>query len=788
MISPTFLASFSCATICCIAPLAAALPAVYPTLKQMDMNGELRKVENIHYVFYAKPILDSKEGYSIEMKKNGILEICFTSPRGVFYANQTLSQLLGMAQANMPVPMVDAEGKELPLGKIIDAPDIPFRGTVEGFYGQPWSHEARLAQLAFYGRNKLNTYIYGPKNDPFHSANWREAYPEAEAKKIAELASVAKACHVDFYWAIHPGHNIKWIEEDMRKVIDKFELMYDLGVRHFAVFFDDISGEGTRPEMQARLMEMIQTDFVDKKKDVGELIICPTQYNREWSGGDYLDILGTKLNKKIHIMWTGDTVVHDIDLAGQGWINKRLRRPAFIWWNSPVTDYVRNHLCLGRVYGLGQEKEMTKSMTGFVSNPMDKPEASKIALFSVADYSWNITKFNSDASWKAGIRRIYGKDDAAAMQIFAEHHSDIGENFHKFRREESVRVAPLMAKLNEAMKTNTATKEDLSKVQAEFRSLAEASAHLLTTSHASIAEIRPWLEASQDLGNAGVEICNSLLKADDHKAALAAFIKATAALARMENINLKENQNPYQPGIRVGSLVMTPMAKALAAHQAKALAQQCFGKVSGLAKPLAPPSGRSSMKGVETIRANVAKNNIALNPIFEVYQLPAAGVVELILPAAPEVSRASIKFDGTDITQWAQVEMLDADGKSYPCTVVQKHGDGRLDFAPADGKKIACSMLRLRNKSNKNQPVKLSLMSVNALRLPSIKNPANLTDGDLLTTYLLEKGGSVDFDFPAGMQGAMKIIGEGKFRVKILPDSRGIRLEGEGCVNEIFLR
>ena len=32
------------------------------------------------------------------------------------------------------------------------------------------SHEARLSQLRFYGQNKMNTYIYGPKDDPYHSS------------------------------------------------------------------------------------------------------------------------------------------------------------------------------------------------------------------------------------------------------------------------------------------------------------------------------------------------------------------------------------------------------------------------------------------------------------------------------------------------------------------------------------------------------------------------------------------------------------------------------------------
>ena len=86
--------------------------------------------------------------------------------RGAFYAMQTLRQLGTKA---------GGEGVILPVGEIIDWPDIEFRGTVEGFYGTPWSHEARLSQLRFYGQNKMNTFIYGPKGDPYHSSpHWRD--------------------------------------------------------------------------------------------------------------------------------------------------------------------------------------------------------------------------------------------------------------------------------------------------------------------------------------------------------------------------------------------------------------------------------------------------------------------------------------------------------------------------------------------------------------------------------------------------------------------------------------
>ena len=139
-----------------------------------------------------------------------------------------------------------SDSASLPEITVKDYPAVRYRGVVEGFYGTPWSHEARLRQLRFYGENKMNTYIYGPKNDPYHSCpGWRKPYPEKESAQIRELVKVAAENEVNFVWAIHPGQDIKWNDEDRRLLIAKLESMYNLGVRSFAVFFDDISGEGT---------------------------------------------------------------------------------------------------------------------------------------------------------------------------------------------------------------------------------------------------------------------------------------------------------------------------------------------------------------------------------------------------------------------------------------------------------------------------------------------------------------------------------------------------------------
>ena len=113
---------------------------------------------------YARRIPSKAEGYYLKVGKNEIV-IAGADARGAYYGVQTLAQLLTLPK--------------LPLVEVTDYPDIPYRGVVEGFYGTPWSHEARLRQLEFYGRNKMNVYLYGPKDDPYHSTpNWRKPYPE----------------------------------------------------------------------------------------------------------------------------------------------------------------------------------------------------------------------------------------------------------------------------------------------------------------------------------------------------------------------------------------------------------------------------------------------------------------------------------------------------------------------------------------------------------------------------------------------------------------------------------
>lgn len=412
---------------------------------------------------------------------------------GEFYAVQTLAR------------MIEADGK-LRCGTVLDWPDVQHRGVVEGYYGRPWTPEARFSQFEFYGKYKINTYIYGPKDDPYHHARWWEPYPKDTAELLKKQIKAAHDNHVDFVWAAHVGsiiNNPANAAEDMKKLVAKFEMMYVLGVRSFGVFFDDIFTHNA--ELQSDVCNYVVENFVSKKKDVGPIVMCPSQYNKSWSGGDYLDILGNKLHPSIRVMWTGNSVCTDITEDTVDWVSKRIKRAPYIWWNWPVVDYCASALLLGRTYGL--DKANKAKYSGFVSNPMDKPEASKIALFGVADYCWNVDAFNSEKSWKSGVKQLF-PHYSDAMQTLANHSSDQGPNGHGYRREESVDFKPAIdAALEEYKKSGKISGETEAKLMAEFAKMSKASKKLIKVIPGDNPElweeVEFWVRALGETGKLG---------------------------------------------------------------------------------------------------------------------------------------------------------------------------------------------------------------------------------------------------------------------------------------------
>ena len=456
--------------------------------------------------------------------------------RGAFYGLQTLRQIVAQAENGL-----------LPCVRVNDWPDLPSRGVVEGFYGTPWSHKARLSLIDFYGRYKMNTYIYGPKDDPYHSSpDWRKPYPEDEAADIKELVEACRANYVDFVWAIHPGQDIKWNEEDYAALVAKFENMYALGVRAFAIFFDDISGDGANPYRQVELLNRLGEEFVKVKGDVAPLIICPTDYNRSWANPTErgsLAVYGRELDPSVRVFWTGDYVCSDLTPATLEWVGSRIQRPALYWWNFPVTDYCRHIVMQGPVYGLDQTLT-AENLCGFVSNPMEHAEASKLALYGVADYTWNIEDYDPHANWERGLGVLAGEDAWEAYRTFAIHSCDTESGY---RRDESWET--------EVFDFDDYTQQQYDALLEEFRRVEAAPEEMAEncSNEALMRELSPWLEEFGKLGVRGVRTLELIKVFESGDAA--AFWSAYTA-----NLMSPEEKAAYEAH-KSGSMKLNPFCE-----------------------------------------------------------------------------------------------------------------------------------------------------------------------------------------------------------------------------------
>ena len=639
---------------------------------------------------YRRQIPPHAEGYYLSVGEKEIV-VAGYDERGTYYGVQTLRQLLSAAlsesmsrSASSPksasassVSPASASVSEVALSDsaslpeitVKDYPAVRYRGVVEGFYGTPWSHEARLRQLRFYGENKMNTYIYGPKNDPYHSCpGWRKPYPEKESAQIRELVKVAAENEVNFVWAIHPGQDIKWNDEDRRLLIAKLESMYNLGVRSFAVFFDDISGEGTDPHRQADLLNYIDRHFVKAKPDVTPLVMCPTEYNRSWSNpkGNYLTTLGEKLDPSIQIMWTGDKVVADIKEESMEWINARIRRPAYIWWNFPVSDYVRDHLLLGPVYG--NDTHIASAMSGFVTNPMEHAEASKIAIYGVADYAWNPGQYDAQQAWEAAIREVL-PGAAGELQFFAAHNSDLGINGHNYRREESVEVKPVADRFLKSYLTDgTWRTEDYQQLLSLTRRMQSASDILLvdTENRPLIEEITPWLLQFKLLGEIGEEtlqLAQLIANGSVSESFLSSYRHIRALQQQLYLNDQRYNQNGYQPGMRPASLVIKPLI-----DQTFVAAVERYNRLTGssLAATVeySPHKLVSDVPQIQHLPLQARGKQVLVTPSNEVVRWGAGQKVEIELDKVYPLTGIIVNFFKNEPCPWGRFE-ISVDGKQW---------------------------------------------------------------------------------------------------------------------------
>ncbi|MFJ7932921.1 beta-N-acetylglucosaminidase domain-containing protein [Sporosarcina sp. NPDC096371] len=492
-----------------------------------------------------------------ELEQKGTIAILGGDTDSAYYALASLKMIFDQSA-----------GKELKSVMYEDYADTKWRGFIEGFYGFPWSHENRKSLMQFGGEFKMNSYIFGPKDDKYHNSAWRTLYPEDELAKLKELVDVGHESKTQFVWAIHPGFNmINWnnYDAELNTLLAKLDQLYGIGVRQFGLFMDDISTAQslTDKDKHVRLITDI-ANWIAAKGDVKSLVYTPPFYNQGWTGATgrpYLEALAN-VPENVEIMWTGRSVVGTVNPQDMQWPKDAHGRDPYVWLNWPVNDYKDSRLLLGKGEVL---QPGTKNISGIVSNPMVQAQLSKIALFAVADFTWNVDDFNDNQSWLDSFKYVE-PEVAAELNTVAYHLSDPSPSGHGLVVGESENIKEELKLFLDRFTAGESVEEVGNTLIAEFDDVLNAINVIREESQNEelVKEIEPWLRSLKNVAEAGKRAVLSAksLQSGNVDAAWENLAIATSEMAESKTHTIKKLAYP-DVTVEAGAKRLVPFANEL---------------------------------------------------------------------------------------------------------------------------------------------------------------------------------------------------------------------------------
>ncbi|MFE0177786.1 beta-N-acetylglucosaminidase domain-containing protein [Streptomyces sp. NPDC059002] len=477
---------------------------------------------------------------------------------GLFHAVQTLRQLTGTKTRTMSG------------ARVRDWPGTAVRGMTEGFYGTPWTREQRLAQLDFMGRTKQNRYLYAPGDDLYRQARWREPYPAGQRADFRALAARAKANHVTLAWAVAPGQAMCMSsDKDVKDLTRKIDAMWALGVRAFQLQFQDVSysewhcgqdaetfGSGPKAaaKAQAKVANAVAAHLAERHPDAKPLSLMPTEYFQDGST-EYRAALSDDLDRRVEVAWTGVGVVPRT-ITGRELAGAREAfgpHPLVTMDNYPVNDFAQDRIFLGPY--TGREPAVATGSAALLGNAMEQPSASRIPLFTAADYAWNPRAYRPHESWLAAIDDLAGPDASARGALRALAGNDASS---VLGADESAYLRPLMSDFwrARATKDRAGNEKAAQRLRAAFAVMRQAPERLADSTLDD--EVRPWIEQLARYGEAG-ETAVDMLRAQSDGDGPAAW-RAARSLAKLHK-ELKASH------VTVGKGVLDPfLTRSLKAY------------------------------------------------------------------------------------------------------------------------------------------------------------------------------------------------------------------------------
>jgi hyaluronoglucosaminidase len=298
----------------------------------------------------------------------------------------------------------------------------PPLGLIEGFFGRPWSWDARRESVTALAPHGYRFYLYAPKGDLFLRERWQEPYPDDEMERIAHFARHCRAEGVRFGIGLSPFELHLRPEDGWQSVLGrKLAELDQLRPDDLAILFDDMRGD--IPELASRQAAIVH--FAAERSSASRIVCCPSYYSDDpildivfgERPPAYLDDLGRMLDGAIEIMWTGEEVCsREYSVGHLTRVTGQLRRKPFLWDNYPVNDGARmsQHLHL-RAF-TGRSAAAGNHLAAHGINLALQPVLSRIPALTLAESYAAGDGYEYGGAFERAARAVLGDTLAARVR------------------------------------------------------------------------------------------------------------------------------------------------------------------------------------------------------------------------------------------------------------------------------------------------------------------------------------------------------------------------------------
>jgi hyaluronoglucosaminidase len=290
-----------------------------------------------------------------------------------------------------------------------------FSGYIEGFYGRMLSWDERRLVCDCMDQLSLNTYVYAPKEDPFHRASWRTSYPSSWINNFRNFVKHGAQRDIGVIPCIAPGLSFDYTSRsDYSTLLKKLSAFADCGCRLIGLLMDDIPQTlpnksrgrfSSLGQAHGLLLACLLSD-IRKRYPKLRLWFCPTVYTDQFAPEGiqncaYLKDLSASIPEDVQLLWTGPSVISQrLDRKALAGISRLFKGNIVIWDNLYANDYCPHKLFAGPY--TGRSRSIHNVAKGVLINPTGMPHTDSLLLGVLA-------AFNSGASpeqaWRIATKK-----------------------------------------------------------------------------------------------------------------------------------------------------------------------------------------------------------------------------------------------------------------------------------------------------------------------------------------------------------------------------------------------